>query len=181
MFAPLHTVERHNDPKWNRADRTFYDSGALTLLRKTAPLLVDHDRNRQVGTVDMLYRMEWTDGPWLCASATVTDPPSWLSRDTRASFAFIPFQRSSFIRAGEADHVRKAWVTEVSVLSPGIEPAEPLARVMSLRKADPVAARSASHWPPGTIVRNLPDGTQEITHTQRHIIRRPGGRVLAVH
>ena len=28
-FGPVFTAERHNDPRWNKAGRTFYESLAL--------------------------------------------------------------------------------------------------------------------------------------------------------
>jgi hypothetical protein len=82
QIAPTATLERMNDPAWNHAGRTLYDSGSLTLLpRKTGvPLLIDHDEARQVGLVKRLYRIEEADGPWLCAAARVTAPPGWLTR-----------------------------------------------------------------------------------------------------
>jgi hypothetical protein len=40
--------------------------------------------------------------------ATVTDPPSWLKRGTRASFEFKPFQRRAFTPLGaEAEILAK--------------------------------------------------------------------------
>ena len=54
MFAPLHTLERHNDPAWNREGRSLYEQKAFRFRPGVTEisLLVDHDRERQVGTVD---------------------------------------------------------------------------------------------------------------------------------
>ena len=92
QFAPIASLERLNDPAWNRADRTLYDSGSLTFMpgRPEIRLLIDHDENRQVGIVRRLYRIEEPDGPWICASCHVTTPPRWLGRGTPASFAYHP-------------------------------------------------------------------------------------------
>ena len=60
--------------------------------------------------------------PWLCATARVMSPPSWLNRYTAASFAFLPVQESSFTQPGDADHIRKGWINEVSILSPAGNP-----------------------------------------------------------
>ena len=83
-----------------------------------------------------LSRLECGDGPWFVAAATITDPPSWLRRGTPASFAFKCPRLSSFNEAV----MRAAYVTEVSVLSPGFQPAEPLARVLTFDPAKPPAA-----------------------------------------
>jgi hypothetical protein len=46
QFAPIATLKRLNDPAWNRADRTLYDSGSLGFLlgKNRIPLLIDHDK-----------------------------------------------------------------------------------------------------------------------------------------
>lgn len=146
QFAPLATLERMNDPAWNHTDRALYDGHALSFMPGTTevPLLVDHDKDRQVGVVKRLYRIEEPDGPWLAASCHVTSPPGWLTRDTKASFAFIPIQHSSFTQPGDAEHLRKAWVTEVSILSPGTQPAEPRAKVTLLEPSKPTKPPAAA-------------------------------------
>jgi hypothetical protein len=37
--APIRTLERHNDPDWNRPGRTLYGSHALRFLRTARPSL----------------------------------------------------------------------------------------------------------------------------------------------
>ena len=43
-------------------------------------MLVDHDEERPIGFVRELAEMEDTDGEWIMALCTITDPPSagWL-------------------------------------------------------------------------------------------------------
>ena len=164
QFAPLATLERMNDPAWNHAGRTLYDSGSLTLLpRKTGvPLLVDHDAARQVGLVKLLYRSEEMDGPWLCATARVTEPPSWLTRGTPASFAFLPVAESSFVQPGEAAHIRTGWITEISVLAPGTRAAEPRAMVTTLLPAEQPKPATAPPTPPKP--KPAPALTRRVSH-----------------
>src|SRR5262245_37476421 len=89
-FAPLTTLERVNDPAWKHG-RTMYDPGALTLLPgQAAPVLVNHNHDRVLGTVTSIVRHEQADGPWLCAIATIHDRPCWLEKHTRASFGYKP-------------------------------------------------------------------------------------------
>jgi hypothetical protein len=62
-------------------------------------------------------------------------------------------------------------------------PPPPLHRseLESMNKRSRAQKPSPSAWPPGTIVRDLPDGSQEITYTNGGpLIRRPGGKVLGV-
>jgi hypothetical protein len=57
--------------------------------------------------------------PWIYATGTVTDPPSWLKRGTRASFEFTAFDRRDVVmREHRAEVIAGAFVNEVSVLSP---------------------------------------------------------------
>ena len=134
-FAPLTTLERVNDPRWSRPGRTMYDAGALTLLpgRPSVPVLVNHDKTRVIGAVTSLTRFEDVDGPWLAALAQITDRPPWLERGCRCSFGYGPAGTGQF--AG-CEILRRGVVTEVSVLSPGVEPAEPLAQVLTIHPTE---------------------------------------------
>jgi hypothetical protein len=190
-FAPVVTLKRvEHDPTWQDPDRTLYWSGSLELHPgyREIPVIVDHDFERQVGTVDSLVEMPFADGPWVCAFATITDPPAWLEQRTKASFARLNYE-STWV--GRCERVARAHVTEISVLSPGTLPAEPLAEVTSLRRTQPqpapaaassVAPATAGNWGPGAVVRNLPDGSQEISYRGvAPLVRRPNvGQVLAV-
>ena len=94
------------------------------------PLLVDHNMERQVGVVHELFKLYWIDGgPWICARATVTDPPIWLKRhETKASFGRRDTHSTP---VGESLRVTSAFVKEVSLLI-ATEPNEPLAYVLSV-------------------------------------------------
>jgi hypothetical protein len=159
-FAPIFTHERLNDPSWNRAGRMLFER--LKLAQDTVPFIVDHER--EVGTVHELFRLDWTDGPWIAARATVTDPPGWLRRGAKASFEFTALHRRELSLPGvEAEVIASGLVTEVSVLSPATQPAEPCAEVVSYRVAN------ADHAAGG-----------ELIHTPRVLIRRNIGRVTGV-
>ena len=68
----------------------------------------------------------------------MTTRRGWLRKhNTKASFAFIALGQGTFT---ECEHVTDALINEVGILSPGTRPAEPLARVLSLR---PLAATAA--------------------------------------
>lgn len=68
----------------------MYNPGALTFMqgKDSVPLLVDHNDDRAIGVVHTIMRFDDTDGPWLAAVGEVTDLPSWLRRDTKASFSY---------------------------------------------------------------------------------------------
>lgn len=168
--APIQTLERRNDPRWTRRGRTLYQPDALRFLpsRPTVPLLVDHDDEREIGFVREIIRMEDTTGPWLFARAVVTDPPAWLRRGTPASLGSKILRRGTF----HDDLVCSAIVDEVSLLSPGVEAAEPLAEVAVLQRVDQAspAVRPSS---PGRAAGEVIYGGQRI--------RRPNvGQVLGV-
>lgn len=176
-FAPVFTLERFNDPTW-RPDRRMYEPGALKFLptRDTVPLIVDHDDDREIGTVQKLHRWDWIDGPWIFASATVTAPPPWLKRGTRVSFGSkIVSRRDVSIREYNADVVALAFVEEVSVLSPSVQPREPCAEVLSIR---PIEKKPTSSPAAVTTTSNRA-AAGEVLGGQR-IFRRNIGQVLAV-
>ena len=133
--APVFTLERFNDPAWTRPGRLMYESLQFMPGQTTAKLLVNHDAKREIGVVHHLWRWDWVDGPWVVAHATLTDPPSWLRRGIRASFGFGVVQRRELNIGGtQAEVIARGFVREVSVLSPGRDPAEPRAEVLGLRQ-----------------------------------------------
>jgi hypothetical protein len=142
----------------------MYDPSALALApgRTTAPLLVNHDDSQVIGTVDTLMRVQDTDGPWLCGLAEVHDCPGWLRRNTPVSFAYHSLGTSRDVLGG-CEIVRRGLVTEVSVLPPWSEPAEPLAKVLTLHPTETKPAAVAAH-------RATPG--EEITHTPPVPVRR---------
>jgi hypothetical protein len=148
-FAPLLTLDRVNDPAWQRADRTMYASvNALRFLpgKSSAPLIVDHDDNLEIGTVTDLWRLDWIDGPWIAATATLHEPPeSWLKRGTRVSFGSKPYgRRAATFTSPEGQVVTDSFIEEVSVLL-AMTPAEPLAEVILVKREDSLAAARASN------------------------------------
>jgi hypothetical protein len=132
-LAPVWTFERHTDPRWNRPGRALYEPGSLRFLpgRTEVPLLVDHNEDRQIGTVRELFRMDWIDGPWICAHAVLDEPPVWMKQhETKASFS----HRNLHVRPySEGDLIASAFVDEVSVLLRQT-PREPLAALLLARR-----------------------------------------------
>jgi hypothetical protein len=62
---------------WAPAEKTLFQRGAFRLLHSTAPLLVNHCHDRQVGDVLELDEFQDTGGPWLVARCRVDAPPAW--------------------------------------------------------------------------------------------------------
>ena len=140
--------------------------------------MIDHDDSQVIGRVHELVRLDWVDGPWVAARATVTaPPPMWLKPGTtKASFGSFPGSVSEWnIRGTRAEVSNSPIVLEVSVLGPATKPAEPLAEVLSIRPAE-VSTRSQA------VVR--PDcraaAGEVIIHGEQRIIRRGVGQVLGV-
>ena len=142
---------------------TLYQRGALQLHRD-APVLVDHDDNQPVGLVRELAEWPDTDGVWVWARCTIDRPPSWLAKGTRASVAYASLARGGM---GDWSWVHRGLVTELSILSPSVEPAEPRARVVLLERstatprAAPITRRRGDN-PPAPH-----EGPPRITHDDR--------------
>lgn len=105
------------------------------------PLLVDHVKDaKPIGRVKSLLRTWETPfggTQWLTAFCEITDPPCWLEKGTPASISYAALHRQEL----EGWMItRKGLVTEVSVLSPGKRPAEPLAQVVSFSPVERPAA-----------------------------------------
>jgi hypothetical protein len=154
-FAPVFTHARFCDREW-AADRTLFDKLEFPVFRSNAKLLIDHDENREIGTVNTLYRMEWLDGPWHVASCTLPgEKPSWLQRGCPASFSRKDLHRNESFRVGgtTVDRVYHSWIEEVSILGPGVRPAEPLAEVLLVKRSEPAA--DEVFYGDGTLVRRF--------------------------
>lgn len=179
-FAPVFTFDRFGDERWARPGRTLYQRGAFRFLPRqdSIPLLIDHTE-REIGRVHRLDVLDWTDRPWHFGAATITDPPAWLKRGTRASFQFKSYDRRDFVvREHRADVVHGAFVTEISVLSPGTEPAEPCAQVLSFRpaKRSPAAVSSSGRAATGVAFGH----GEMLPPAGGRIIRYGSGQVLGV-
>lgn len=149
----------------------MYSKLELIPGQTSAPLLVNHDYDREIGTVHRIFREDWTDGFWYFAVATIPEePPCWLKRNCPVSFGVISLHRNDAFTIGgvTADVLYRGYVKEISVLV-GRKPREPLAEVFSVRRSKDSPAVATS------------DVAGEIIYGTGELIRRPGiGRVLAV-
>jgi hypothetical protein len=140
--------------------RTVFQRGSLSLRGDAPPVLVNHEDDRSIGHVRQLIEHRDADADWIAALASITDAPEWLRRGARASFRLATLQRQMI---DNVERVLRGLVSEVSVLSVDVKPAEPLAQVVAFypeRSDLSVAARS---------------------DTAGLIVRRPAvGRVLGV-
>ena len=178
-IGPLVTADVLRNPGSVRADRKLYQRGGLELLSlKGVPLLADHDTSRQVGTVHELINFPDTDGEWIAARATITDKPEWLKRGTRASFGFASLQDQ---QVGDWSRVLRGLISEVSILSPGVRPVEPLAQVALLYRTE-AKPRATSGTPsePDWIRQAQIRQAQMEAAARGNLIRPNIGHVLAV-
>jgi hypothetical protein len=144
----------------NRTSRVLYDRHGLVLTPAGAPVVINHDITRKVGRVLELAVWPDTDGDWLVARCDVTDPPEWLRRGTKASFEYATTWRWEH---GGWEWIRSGLVTEVSILTPSTQPAEPRAQFVLLERSEIKQ--------PGDLV----------LHGNGQVIRRPNiGTVLGV-
>jgi hypothetical protein len=136
-FAPLTTLERVNSEAW-KGTRTMYDSHSRVCTGEDElPLIVDHDDTKVIGVVRSLDRFEDVDGPWLTALARIYERPAWLKRNTPVSFGYGSAGTSRNVFGCEI--LRRGIVSEISLLSPGVEPAEPGAKVLTINRDETAA------------------------------------------
>jgi hypothetical protein len=192
------------DERGQRVTESFA-SGGLIWPTKPCPILIDHDERFPVGFVsDFAERGGWNEATFvLDMDKRLSDVACELLRvGTPVSLGFMSLRTDeSFADLGFATPVERHTVSilrEVSILAPGTAPAYRGAKVVRITErgtaldrmrereraeAKPKARASAaraSAWPPGAIVRDLPDGSQEITYTPGTLARRNIGRVLSV-
>jgi hypothetical protein len=136
-FAPVFSTEQVLDPALVVRGRTLYQAGSLT-LEGEVPVLVDHDHDRPIGLVHELLEHTDADGSWHAALVSLDESvPGWVKRGSAASFAIATVERQQI---GDTTRVLRGLVFEVSVLSPGVKPAEPLAQVLTIRRTEATPA-----------------------------------------
>lgn len=96
------TIRPHSTPT---AQRPFSATAARIAL--SAPVIVDHDKERVVGRVlDLLTRYEDGEGTWLVARCEIDDrAPSWIKKGTPASFGYVITHNG-----GAATSSARSWV-----------------------------------------------------------------------
>ena len=110
------------------------------------PVRVDHVKEASVGRVTGLRVDTCVGGPsgtWQYVHVAIDDPPGWLRVGTPVSISRACYQSRT---PWDADWllVQRAILTEISLLSPGHEPAHPAACVEWVGKREPAAAAPTS-------------------------------------
>ena len=147
----------------------YFDSCAFapTATRaKDVRLLIDHDDNREAGHFTTLRR----DGPWLLGTFVIdfdTTPGvnayDRLELGTPISIGFTRHtDRPKRDRPGVV-HRAVATLDEASIVDQAAYKGAEVIHRWPMREPKPTAHRTASHWPPGAIVRDLGDGAPEVT------------------
>ena len=133
-FVPAWTWRAFDEPRLVREVMVARDALYPVKLSEPIPVVVDHDMDRQVGTVRHLeVRDEVISGafrsPWWLAHVDISDPPGWLKRGGGVSWCHRNLRKWTPAEI-ETTAVLKCLIHEVSILSPSVDPAEPLARVV---------------------------------------------------
>ena len=111
------------------------------------PVVIDHANPREeanvIGRVVELYIAPDMNGgvvrDWYFASAELDRPPAWLKRNSAVSWSHIPLRTQD---VNGTTRLLRGVITEVSVLSPSVQPAESMARVVLVDDArSPAAGR----------------------------------------
>jgi len=107
----------------------------VKLPSKDVPVWINHDESRVIGRVRELTRGEEPGlGMWHLALIELHDPPEWANATTPVSLSTKPLSMSTCTMFGR-ELADEALVVEISLLSPSKEPAEPLARMLTLHDA----------------------------------------------
>jgi hypothetical protein len=107
-------------------------------LNEPTPVVVDHDDDRVVGHVREVWVAKDVDygtrvRRWYFASCELTEKPDWLKRGSGVSWSWYSLHEYTVWNT-DTKVLTKCLLREISVLSPPVAPAEPLARVMLLRE-----------------------------------------------
>jgi hypothetical protein len=153
----------------------LYARSALEPVRELAdvPICIDHFKVPAIGHVTALRTDDdlYGAGTWIYIHARIDDPPSWLRKGTPVSIARASVQSRTPWDA-EWSHVQRAILNEVSLLSPGLKPAHPGARVEWIGAAErsPAAERPDRRFAAGEVLHD----------SGQRLVRRGIGQVLGV-
>jgi len=142
LLGPTSSIGNLVDPVLRREPRTFY--GKLRLLDYLGPVdvLANHNHDHVVGCVSRVFKLaDWPVGnsrtDWWAAELSL-DGADWAKRGTACSIAAWPLGTESDYGEG-VEVIHDAIVHEVSLVAPPHRPAEPFARVLSVRNEEPVS------------------------------------------
>lgn len=149
-FTPVFDPRMLDDPKLAR--HRMVQRGALEQANPNEPIpvVIDHDRGRRIGTVREIFTAPDVAGgvvqDWYFAAVDLTDAAhGWVKRGGAVSWKHIPLREQA---VGETTRLLRGIVREVSILAPGTEPAEPLARVVLFERSSSLALPPAKFSDP---------------------------------
>jgi hypothetical protein len=142
-FTPAYDTRAFDDAGPGVRPEMVVSEGALNKLKfsEPTPVVIDHDDERVVGHVEVAWVAEDVDygtrvRKWHFASCELNEKPSWLERGGGVSWSYHPLH--DYTAWGTDTKVLTSCVLrEISLLSPGVRPAEPLARVCLVRPVEP--------------------------------------------
>jgi hypothetical protein len=160
-FAPAYDSRIVTDPKFART--LMVQRGALEQINRDQPIpvLVDHDMSRQVGTVrEIFVAPDITYGgvvqDWYFASVEIAEPPGWLKFNGGVSWSHVPLRTQD---VNGSTRLLRGIISEVSVLSPSVKPAEGFACVAWVGEKERASSREqVIVHEPGVLVRRLNTG-----------------------
>ena len=127
------------------------------------PVVIDHADEREEANVigrvrELSVFPDVTGGivrDWYFASVELSAPPSWIRRGCGVSWSHIPLATQD---VNGTTRLLRGVITEVSVLSPSVEPAESMARVCLLGDARSPAAGTSDRLAAGETIVHTPPG-----------------------
>ena len=145
-FAPAYDARHFDDDAPGARPDLLVSHDALKKARRNepTPVVIDHDDEHVVGHVTNVWVSDDVDygtrvRKWHFAACELNERPGWLKRGCGVSWSYHAL--ASYTAWDTSTSVLTSCILrEVSLLSPSLSPAEPLARVC-LVKESPVTRR----------------------------------------
>jgi hypothetical protein len=127
-------------------------------LSEPTPVIIDHHDDRVIGRVRDVWVANDVDygarvRKWHFASCELDEKPDWLRRGSGVSWSYNPLHQYTALGT-DTKVLTSCIIREVSILSPSVSPAEPLAHVALVRQVEPKpAAGERFIYGDGTLIR----------------------------
>ena len=154
-FAPVYDPRILEVP--GLARDLMVQPGALETvgLDEATPVVIDHDMDRQVGTVREIYIAPSVDAghvpEWFYASCDFEGPPGWLRAGGGVSWSHIPLRTQD---VNGTTRLLRGVIKEISILTPSTRPAEGLAQVAWI--GSPAASTTSDRAVAGEVIYGKP-------------------------
>ncbi len=132
--APVATSAEMMEPESVRHHEMLERGGFRALPGKEIAVEIDHEGHVIGHVSDTFCELDPTGGHWLFALAKLDEVPDWLEPG-RSGISITRAATFHKTMPGGWELLRSGTIREISLLSPGVEPAFPRARLMTLTRS----------------------------------------------